>query len=117
MTNAAEARMIAKEAYIFHYSMVMHYRTMYLQAIDPSSGVGFGEWLHLGTSSPQDTDIVTPNNDSPYSYAWLDLRAEPWVLTMPQIEADRFYTSQWNDLWGFVIKMRDPSSMETTAST
>jgi len=102
--TAAEATTIAKEAYIFHYPLVMYYRTMYLQAIDPSSGVGFGKWLHLGTSSPKDTDIVTPNNDSPYSYAWLDLRAEPWVLTMPKIEADRFYTSQWNDLWGFVLE-------------
>jgi hypothetical protein len=99
-----EARTIAKEAYIFHYPLVMYDRTMYLQAIDPSSGVGFGKWLHLGTSSPKDTDIVTPNNDSPYSYAWLDLRAEPWVWTMPKIEADQFYTSQWNDLWGFVLE-------------
>ena len=55
-----EAREIAKEAYIFHYPLVMYYRTMYLQAIDPESGVGFGEWLHLGTSSPEDTDIVSP---------------------------------------------------------
>lgn len=105
--SAEEARAMAKEAYVFHYPLVMYYRTMYLQAIDPSSKTysgGFGKWLHLGTSSPDDTDIVSPNNDSPYSYAWLDLRAEPWVLTMPKIEADRFYTSQWNDLWGFVIE-------------
>ena len=59
--------------------------------------------LHLGLSSPADTDIVTPNNDTPYSYAWLDLRAEPWVLTMPKIEAKRFYTSQWDDYWGYVL--------------
>lgn len=101
-----EAKEIAKEAYIFNYPLVMYYRTMYLQAIDPKSksySGGFGQWLHLGTSSPKDTDIVTPNNDSPYSYAWVDTRAEPWVLTMPKIEADRFYTSQWDDLWGFVI--------------
>ena len=51
----------------------------------------------LGLSSPADTDIVTPNNDTPYSYAWVDLRAEPWVLTMPKIEPKRFYTSQWDD--------------------
>jgi len=88
-----EARAIAKEAYIFNYPLVMYYRTMYLQAIDKDSesfSGGFGQWLHLGTSSPKDTDIVTPNNDSPYSYAWVDLRAEPWVLTMPKIEADAF---------------------------
>jgi hypothetical protein len=42
----------------------------------------FGKWLNLGLSSRADTDIVTLNNDTPYSYAWLDLRAEPWVLTM-----------------------------------
>ena len=101
-----EARVIAKEAYIFNYPLVMMYRTMYLQAIDTKSksySGGFGKWLHLGTSSPKDTDIVSPNNDSPYSYAWVDLRAEPWVLTMPKIEKKRFYTSQWDDLWGFVI--------------
>ncbi|MCK5447235.1 MAG: DUF1254 domain-containing protein [Gemmatimonadetes bacterium] len=101
-----EARAIAKRTYVFTYPLVLYYRTMYYQAIDESSDSysgGFGEWLHLGMSSPEDTDIVTPNNDTPYSYAWVDLRAQPWVLTMPQIEGDRFYTSQWDDLWGFVL--------------
>ena len=86
---------------------------MYLQAIDETSksySGGFGKWLHLGTSSPKDTDIVSPNNDSPYSYAWVDLRAEPWVLTLPKIEDKRFYTSQWDDLWGFVLD--NPGSVE-----
>ena len=96
-----EVRAIAKETYIFTFPLVMYYRTMYLQAI--AEGHQFGEWLHLGISTPQDTDIVTPNNDTPYSYAWLDLRAEPWVLTLPQVEADRYITSQWNDLWGYVL--------------
>ncbi len=108
-----EARKIAKEAYIFNYPLVMMYRTMYLQAIDAKSksySGGFGKWLHLGMSSPKDTDIVSPNNDTPYSYAWVDLRAEPWVLTMPKIEKKRFYTSQWDDLWGFVLD--NPGSVE-----
>jgi hypothetical protein len=104
--TADEAKTIAKEAYIFNYPLVMMYRTMYLQAIDTKSksfSGGFGKWLHLGMSTPQDTDIVSPNNDTPYSYAWVDLRAEPWVLTIPKIEANRFYTSQWDDLWSFVL--------------
>ncbi len=108
-----EARKIAKEAYIFNYPLVLMYRTMYLQAIDSKSksySGGFGKWLHLGTSSPKDTDIVSPNNDSPYSYAWVDTRAEPWVLTLPKIEDKRFYTSQWDDLWGFVLD--NPGSVE-----
>ncbi|MCK5834194.1 MAG: DUF1254 domain-containing protein [Lentisphaeria bacterium] len=99
--SAKETRQIVKEAYTFTYPLVMNYRTMYMQAI---KGDGeFGKWLHLPVASPADTDIVTPNNDTPYSYAWLDLRAEPWVLTMPKIEANRFYTSQWDDLWGYVL--------------
>lgn len=109
--TAQEAKAIAKEAYIFNYPLVMYYRTMYLQSIAPGNkSGGFGKWLHLGTSSPKDTDIVTPNNDSPYSYAWVDTRAEPWVLTMPKIEENRFYTSQWDDLWGFVLG--NPGSVE-----
>ena len=104
--TANEAKAIAKEAYIFTYPLVMYYRTMYMQAIDASSSSfsgGFGKWLNLGTATPQDTDIVSPNNDTPYSYAWVDLRVEPWVVTMPKIDTTRFYTSQWNDLWGFVL--------------
>ena len=99
--STQEIRKVAKEAYVFTYPLVMNYRTMYMQAI---KGDGeFGKWLHLPVATPADTDIVTPNNDTPYSYAWLDLRAEPWVLTMPKIEKDRFYTSQWDDLWGYVL--------------
>jgi hypothetical protein len=38
------------------------------------------------------------------------MRAEPWVVTLPQIEKSRFYTSQWDDLWGFVLD--NPGSVE-----
>jgi hypothetical protein len=92
---------LARDAYVFAYPLVMNYRTMYMQAIQGDRK--FGKWLHLGLSSPADTDIVTPNNDTPYSYAWVDLRAEPWVLTMPKIDDKRFYTSQWDDCWGYVL--------------
>ncbi|MGB5136414.1 MAG: DUF1214 domain-containing protein [Prochlorococcaceae cyanobacterium] len=95
------ARSLARDAYIFTYPLVMNYRTMFMQAIDGDKAMG--RWLHLGLSSPADTDIVTPNNDTPYSYAWVDLRTEPWVLTLPRIEKERFYTSQWDDYWGYVL--------------
>lgn len=93
----------AEDAYIFSYPMVMMYRSMYLQALKPETGVGLGNWLHLGLSSPSDTTIVTPNYDTPYSYAWVDLRTEPYVLTMPKVEENRFYTSQWDDMFGYVL--------------
>lgn len=99
---------MARAAYFFAYPFVMNYRKMYKQVIE--GGRHFGQWLNLGLATPADTDIVTPNNDTPYSYAWLDLRAEPWVLTMPPIEPNRYYTSQWDDLWGFVLD--NPGSIE-----
>ncbi|WP_311567345.1 DUF1254 domain-containing protein [Photobacterium arenosum] len=99
--TAEQAREYARDAYIFVYPLVLNYRTMYSQAI--KGDAAFGKWLHLGTSTPADTDIVTPNIDTPYSYAWVDLRSEPWVVTLPEIEAQRYYTSQWDDLWAYVI--------------
>ena len=85
---------------MFTYPLVMNYRTMYMQAI---KGDGkFGKWLHLGLSSPADTDIVTPNNDTPYSYAWVDLRPSRGCSRCRR-SRKRFYTSQWDDLWGYVL--------------
>jgi hypothetical protein len=44
---------------------------------------------------------MTPNSDTPYSYLWLDLRAEPVMVTMPKIEQSRYYTGQLIDLYTF----------------
>lgn len=101
----AEARAIAKDAYIFSYPLALQYRTMYVQAIDAKSKEyvgGFGKYRHYGMSSPDNRDIVTPNNDTPYSWAHVDLRAEPWVLTLPKTDG-RYFTTEWMDLWGFVL--------------
>ena len=40
----------------------------------------------------QDTAVVTPNSDTPYSLAWLDLRSEPIVLSVPAVEKERYYS-------------------------
>lgn len=37
-------------------------------------------------ATPDDKFVVTPNSDSPYSFLWVELRAEPVVMTMPKIE-------------------------------
>ncbi len=101
-----EVRMIAKESYIALFPLVYNYGTMHSQVIDKTGKDfigGFGQFKHYGLASPNDKGIPTPNNNTPYSWAWLDLRAEPWVLTMPPVEKDRYYVSQWDDMWGYVI--------------
>jgi hypothetical protein len=104
--GAADARAIAKDAYIFAYPLVLYYRTMYRQAIDtksPSYTGGFGRWAHRKPATPAAKDIATPDVDTPYSWAWVDLRAEPWVLTRPPSGGNRYFGSQWDDFWGFVL--------------
>jgi hypothetical protein len=54
-----------------------------------------------GVATPDDKFVVTPNSDTPYSYVWMDLRAEPVVITMPKIEKNRYYTGQLIDLYTF----------------
>lgn len=41
--------------------------------------------------------VVTPNVDTLYSQAWLDVSAEPMIYVVP--EADRFYNVQVMDAW------------------
>ncbi|MFJ9887033.1 DUF1254 domain-containing protein [Streptomyces sp. NPDC091287] len=73
---------------------------MYPQAIDaddPRNVGGFGLFRHYSEPfTPANTDIVTPNNDTPYSWAWLDLRTEPWVVSVPAV--DRYYVLPFHDL-------------------
>src|SRR5262249_9764895 len=51
--------------------------------------------------TPEDRAVQTPNSDTPYSMAGLDLRAEPVVLTVPQVEKGRYFSVQLIDLYTF----------------
>jgi hypothetical protein len=100
-----DAEAIAQEAYVYAYPMLESYQTMYKQVADPSSKEyvgGFGVFRNYSEAfTPANHDIVTPNNDTPYSWAWLDLRAEPTVLSVPAVSKDRYYVMQWIDLYTF----------------
>jgi len=99
----AEARAIAKEAWLYAYAPLQGYQTFWNQTQNPAFGGyvgGFNRFRHYSRlNTPADTDIVTPNNDTPYSWAWLDLRAEPIVLELPAVAAPRYYVNQWFDLY------------------
>ena len=97
-----EASAIAEEAYIYAFPMMENYRTMYVQAIDrtaPGYGAPFNELNHkTELLGPDFKDIVRPNNDTMYSFAWLDLRAQPIVITVPEVK-DRYYSVQLVDMF------------------
>ncbi|MDM0026488.1 DUF1254 domain-containing protein [Variovorax saccharolyticus] len=103
--SPAEARAVAKDAYIYAFSMLENYNTMYKQLADPAGREyvgGFGKFRHYSQLyTPENRDVVTPNNDTPYSWAWLDLRAEPWVVSVPAVANKRYYVQQWVDLYTY----------------
>jgi hypothetical protein len=99
----AEASSIARDAWLYAYAPLQGYQTLWNQTQNrafPGYVGGFNQFRHYSRSAtPADQDIVTPNNDTPYSWAWLDLRAEPIVLTLPAVPAPRYYVNQWFDLY------------------
>jgi hypothetical protein len=101
----AEARAIAKEAYIYGYPMVDSYRIEYDYFVNENDPEYKGPWNEIHNTprvyTPADVAIQTPNSDTPYSWLGLDLRAEPIVLTMPAIEKKRYFSIQLMDLYTF----------------
>lgn len=96
-----EVRAIAAEGYVYGLPIVMNYAIMYAYAVDPDSGQYKAPFNKLNSEARvftyKDTAVVTPNSDTPYSVAWLDLRAEPIILSVPAVEKDRYYSVQMVD--------------------
>jgi hypothetical protein len=98
-----EVRSITEEAYTFAFPILDSYKMLFAQALYPDSGAYEGPLNVLRHNSellgPDYTLIVRPNNDTLYSLAWLDLRAEPMVLSVPAVPLDRYYSFQLIDLY------------------
>jgi hypothetical protein len=94
-------REIAKEAYIYGFPMVDSYRIQHAYFVDKANGQYKGNWNQTHSiarvCTPEDTTIQTPNSDTPYTILGADLRAEPLVLTVPEIEPGRYYSLQFVD--------------------
>lgn len=94
-TNA-ETKAIAEEGFIYGLPIVMNYAVMYEYCVDKDSGQYKAPFNTINNEARvftyEDTAIVTPNSDTPYSLLWLDLRAEPYVLSVPAVEKERYYS-------------------------
>jgi len=100
-----EARAIAKEAYIYGFPMVDGYRIQYAYFVDTTNPEYKTTWNTIKNIprvyTPEDKAVQTPNSDTPYSMLGLDLRAEPLVLTVPEIEQNRYFSIQLVDAYTF----------------
>ncbi len=92
----AETKAIAEEGFIYGLPIVMNYAVMYEYSVDKNSGqykAPFNQILNEPrVFTYKDTAIPTPNSDTPYSLCWLDLRAEPIVLSVPAVEKSRYFS-------------------------
>jgi hypothetical protein len=91
-----ETTAIAEEGFIYGLPIVMNYAVMYEYAVDRNSGQFKAPFNQINNEARvftyKDTAVITPNSDTPYSILWLDLRAEPVVLSVPAVERSRYYS-------------------------
>src|SRR5258705_6622675 len=96
-----ETKAIAEEGFIYGLPIVMNYAVMNECAVDMKSSQFKAPFNQINNmhrvATYEDTAIITPNSDTPYSMAWLDLRAEPMVLSVPAVDKKRYYSVQLTD--------------------
>jgi hypothetical protein len=90
-----DTKAIAEQGFIYGLPIVMNYAVMNEYAVDkggPQFKAPFNEIKNEHrVYTYEDTAVITPNSDTPYSLLWLDLRAEPIVLSVPAVDKKRYY--------------------------
>lgn len=103
LPSEEETEAIAREAYVYGFPLVMNYKTMYQYAVDTQSPDYKGPFNEVSCDArlftPDDKAVVTPNADTPYCMFWIDLRAEPMILSVPDMDEKRYYSFQLIDFY------------------
>jgi len=101
--SAEAAREIAIDAYLYFYPLVsMEITRRQMTNIGPGKEPGKGPmntFVHMSAYPPGDFKVVVrPNFDTLYSIAWLDIKNEPVVVTVPNT-GGRYYMLPMLDMW------------------
>ena len=103
-------RQSAAQAYVYGYPLVLMERTRQVSTgVSHAAGsrAPMNQYAHIRTfPDPDFKDVVSPNVDTLYSVAWIDLGAEPMVVTVPDArnyapagDDARYYLLQMLDAW------------------
>ncbi|HKZ13733.1 MAG TPA: DUF1254 domain-containing protein [Solirubrobacterales bacterium] len=98
---------IAVEAYVYLYPLVLMERTrrQMTNVERPGDVLGRGPvdtFAHFREYPPASfKDVVKPNFDTLYSPAWLDLREEPRIVSLPA--TDLYYLMPVYDMWSDIF--------------
>src|SRR5580704_545964 len=97
-----EALKLGTEAYIYGYPLVtmdLTRRVMTNVATPKDSNAPMGQFANASTYPDASfRDVTTPNADTLYSIAWLDLSNGPYVLHVPD-ERGRYYLMPMLSAW------------------
>ena len=97
-----QAAKVAEDAYIFGYPLVLMDVTKAVSTAVPKpegTKAPINQFAHVRAFPDATyTDIVSPNADTLYSLAWLDLAKEPMVMSVPEM-GKRYYLMQIMDDW------------------
>lgn len=96
------AYQLGMQAYVYGYPLIYFARLRYTRMMegDPMMKIrqNRGQWLHRNV--PVTPEIPgAPQTDTLYSTLWLDLRAQPYIVTIPQMD-DRYWSMQFCDFFG-----------------
>ena len=99
--DGGSLRELARRAAIYFFPVYEMYRTRWRSTVDESNP--FRQKLNRFRHVPVLADhrarlVTTPNNDTLYSSAWLDLALEPLFLTVPPV-GDLYYSYALLDLY------------------
>jgi len=101
----SEALAVAREAFVYGFPMIDNYRILHSYVADQVGADYKGGWNMIHHESrvcmPEDQTIQNPDCDTAHSFLGADLRTEPLVLTVPQVDSGRYYSAQFIDLYTF----------------
>ncbi len=95
------AEALAFDATIYGTASVLQYVQLHKQSVDAMAAgyTGFNRFSHgRELAAPGYQAFKSPNADTLYSNAWLDLRAGPVLFTVPNTQG-RYYTANFIDMY------------------
>jgi hypothetical protein len=104
-TSLDSIKAIAHDAYIYGFPLVDNYRVEYDYYVDNSNKEFKAPWNQIANIArvftSADKAVQTANSDTPYSWLGYDLRNEPLVFSLPEIEEGRYYSVQFIDSYTY----------------
>nr|WP_312007182.1 DUF1254 domain-containing protein [Nocardioides alcanivorans] len=103
--DAEVTRGLARDAIVYGLPAALQYANLYRSVLRPGAPRRFNEWHHdRQLATPTYAEFRTPNVDTLYSTAWLDLSRGPVELEVPAM-GERYYTVNLLDVHSNAVNL------------